>query len=84
MSVSMKVYEFDDETFVLLDEGKENNLLHRTCMVIKVANDETQSFEYQVHKKTYQDTGIKASSKEEACRKAYNFLVEEWANSDPD
>jgi len=75
MSVSMKKYEFPDKTFVLLDEGKENDLLHETCVV---EGDDTNG--YKVLRKTYQDTGITAPTKEEACRKAYNLLVEEWAN----
>ena len=78
MSVAMKKYEFPDKTFVLLDEGLGNDLLHETCLV---GGDETNG--YKVLRKTYKDTGITAVTKEEACRKAYNLLVEEWANRQP-
>jgi len=79
MSVSMKKFEFPDKTFVLLDEGLENDLLHETCVVM----DDAENGGYKVLRKTYQDTGITAATKEEACRKAYNLLVEEWANRQP-
>jgi len=78
MIVSMKKFEFTDKTFVLLDEGLENDILHETCLV---KGDKTNG--YKVLRKTYQDTGITAATKEEACRKAYNLLVEEWANRQP-
>jgi len=78
MGVSEKRFEYPDKTFVLLDEGLENDLLHETCMV---EGDDTNG--YKVLRKTYQETGITAATKEEACRKAYNLLVEEWANRQP-
>ena len=76
MGVSEKRFEYPDKTFVLLDEGLENDILHETC---KVEGDDING--YKVLKKTYEDTGITATTKEEACRKAYKYLVEEWANS---
>lgn len=78
MSVSMKKFEFPEKTFVLLDEGLENDLLHETCVI---EGDDTNG--YKVLRKTYQDTTITATTKEEACRLAYKLLVEEWANSQP-
>ena len=76
MSVSMRKFEFPDKTFVLLDEGKENDLLHETC---KIEGDDTNG--YKVLRKTYTETGITATTKEEACRLAYKLLVEEWASN---
>src|SRR5690606_30733885 len=75
MSVSMQTCEFTDKTLVLLDEGFEHDLLDETCLV---EGDETNG--YKVLRKIYNDTGNTAATKEEACRKAYNLLVEEWAN----
>lgn len=76
--VSMKKFEFSDATYVLLDEGLENDLLHETCKVVRVIED--GSAVYKVLKKMYEEAEISSSNKEEAIRKAYSLLVTEWAN----
>lgn len=87
---TVKVYEFPGCTYLLLDDGEQNEVLMGTYRIkeIEVAVDpeeeglrKTSETRYQIQKQSFEDLDLEpCRTVDEAIRKTTSEMINGWAN----
>lgn len=92
---TVRPYEFPPLTYLVFDEGQENDVLMETYRIKEIEEEvvidpgdggerKIKETRYQIQRKTFVDLDLEPlKTREEAIRKATSEMILEWANRTP-